>query len=171
MAKGIVAFAFGMPAGISSNAAISRIASGMALEHGAPVLTQRGLVSVAPGIDVSYVDERPDLPASTLEIAFQAIGWAQERGIEQMVVVCAKPHLWRCLRDLQYAIRKSGRTMALTVAPEVHTTPDEVWFCPKSTQGFHRSRARWNVMDFFMRRVPMPVYVKIYSRLRRKFAP
>lgn len=168
---GIVAFAFGMPAGIPSNLAISRITSLMASWHRLPVFTQKGLIRLGSGLDATYVAEKPSNPAPTLEIAFQCVDWAIQRKISTLWVVGAEPHLWRCTRDLRYAARKAGAKIAITVAPEVYEVPESILFCANSSQSFHRTRAQWKRNDWIMRNMPMFLYVHVYTRLRKVLSP
>jgi len=118
-----------------------------------------------------YVAEKPNHPAATLEIAFQCVDWAIQRRILILWVVGAEPHLWRCIRDLRYAIRKAGVEVAIAIATEVYEIPESIWFCPDSSQSFHRTRAQWEQSDWIMRNMPMFLYVHIYTRLRKILSP
>ena len=160
-----------MPAGIPSNLAISRITFDMASQYGLPIFTQKDLICLGPGADATYVAEKPNHPAATLEIAFQCVDWAIQRRILILWVVGAEPHLWRCIRDLRYAIRKAGVEVAIVIATEVYEIPESIWFCPDSSQSFHRTRAQWEQSDWIMRNMPMFLYVHIYTRLRKILSP
>lgn len=169
--EGVVAWAFGVPSTIPSNIAISQMTSWVATEQRIPVFTQKAYIHLDTGVDVTYVKETPENPAATLEIAFQAVVWAREHGFSKLWIACAEPHLWRCKRDLLYAIRKADADIAIEVLPEVFGYPDKTWFCADSGQSFHHTRVDWNRNDRIMRAIPMWFYVHIYTRLRKILAP
>ena len=171
MEEGIVCFAFGTPGRIKSNRALSDIVYERAACNVVPVLTQKDLIGVSMSMRVEFVREDPKNPASTLDIAHQAVAWAMRRDIQKLQVVAAPQHLWRVLRDLEYAIGKAHAAIEVEVAPEVHDFPEETWYCADSGQRFHRSKKVWDRYDRIMRVIPMQIYVFVYARLRQFYAP
>ncbi len=169
--NGIVAFAFGIPGSITSNRTISAIASKVAKEHQAPIFTQKGLINVDQGLEVEFVKEKITNPAATLDIARQAVTWAIQRGIQELWIVAALPHMWRCVRDLDFAVREAQASIIIRIASEVSQYASHTWFCTDSEQTFHRDSKRWERSDHILRIMPMWIYVYLYTPLRRLFAP
>lgn len=159
---GIVAFAFGAPADILSNRRIARIAEEKARELGAPVYTQLD-IRVEPKIEVEYTDEQCGNPPPTLRIARGAIQWAKRRGFRELQIVAAKPHLWRCLRDLKYVIREIEAQIEVCVCREIERFPEDGWFCPNSTQGRTHSRRAWDRRERILIHMPFFLYKLIAS--------
>ena len=157
MKIGIVAFAFGVPCIIRSNQFIAYIASWQARNFGAPVYTQLD-VCIEPGIEVQYTDEQADSPPSTLQIARGAIQWAKHLGFTELWIVAAKPHLWRCIRDLTYAVQEAGVQIRICVCQEIEHYPEDQWFCLASTQERTRSKQGWQKRERFLKLLPMWVY-------------
>lgn len=156
---GIVAFAFGAPETIHSNQCIARIASWLARELNAPVYTQLD-VRVEPGVEVKYTNE-PDNPPPTLRIARGAVQWAKQRGFRELWIVAAKPHLWRALRDIEQAVREAGGEIKVRVCREIERHPENLWFCPDSTQERVRSRGAWDKREKVIKLMPFFIYKRV----------
>lgn len=154
---GIVAFAFGVPETILSNRRISQIASKKARELNCRVYTQRDIY-VERGIQVEYAKEEQDNPPPTLRIARGAVRWAKRYRLTNFLVVAAKPHLWRALRDLQKAVREAGVNIEVKVCSEVDRYPEVSWFCLDSTQKRVRTRKAWNRRERILKLLPFFVY-------------
>ena len=120
---GIVAFAFGVPDTIRSNWLIAEIASEKAQKLGAPVYTQLD-VRIKPGIEVEYTNEELGFPPPTLRIARGAVQWAKRNGFKDLVIIAAKPHLWRVRRDVKQAIYESGARIEAYVCKEMYQYPE-----------------------------------------------
>ena len=157
---GIVAFAFGVPASVHSNMLIARVASQKARELVAPVFTQLD-VGIDPDVEVFHIIERLGEPPPTLKIAKEAVQWAVEIGIRQLWVVAAKPHLWRCLRDLKQAACEEG--IKIDVCEEIEKYPADEWFCDDSTQERTRSRKAWERRERILKCLPFFIYKCIAS--------
>lgn len=159
---GIVPFAFGVPANIRPNVLIANIAARRARELDAPIYTQID-VSInticQPVVEVEYFPQtKPKNPPPTLRIARGAVRWAKRRGISEFWVVAAKPHLWRCLRDLRYAVREAGLRIPVLLCREVHDYPEEGWFCKDSIQFRTQAKEAWEKRERILRRIPMWLY-------------
>ncbi|MDD3101850.1 MAG: hypothetical protein PHE59_01775 [Patescibacteria group bacterium] len=155
---GIVAFAFGSPSTINSNKEISRIASQKALEVKAPVFTQLD-IRVEPEVKVEYISEEFNDPPPTLRIARAAVKWAKEKGIKYLLIVAAKPHLWRCKRDLTQAILETKAKITVWVCDEeINSYPEDSWFCQDSTQERVRSRKSWWKREGILNFLPFFIY-------------
>ncbi|MFA5051073.1 MAG: hypothetical protein WC499_03090 [Patescibacteria group bacterium] len=156
--SGIVAFAFGTPFTISSNKEISRIASQKALELEVPVFTQLD-IRVEPEVHVEYIGGEFNDPPPTLRIARAAVKWAKEKEIKNLLIVAAKPHLWRCKRDLVQAILEAEAKIEVWVCDEeINSYPEDSWFCPDSTQERVRSRKLWNKRERILNFLPFFLY-------------
>ena len=106
MPAAVVAFAFGTPNTLRSNWSIAQIASETAASLHAPVYTQRDVVPLASHVEIELTQENYPERVPTLRIARGAIAWAQEREIDVLWLCAAGPHIARCRRDLQYAIKE-----------------------------------------------------------------
>lgn len=158
---GIVAFAFGTPHTISSNQRIARIASQMAHALDIPVYTQFD-IHCEPGVEVEYTSEPGD-PPPTLRIARGAVQWAKQREFRELWIVAAKPHLWRCIRDLTYAVRKARVEIKVLVCKEIEQSTESDWFCPDSTQARTRSWENWYGRERILKLMPIFLYKYLAS--------
>ncbi|MBI4084936.1 MAG: hypothetical protein HY432_00245 [Candidatus Liptonbacteria bacterium] len=160
--SGIVAFAFGRPASISSNRRIAEIAAKNAREFKAPICTQLD-IELSREFDVHRAWESPDKPPPTLRLARTAAYWATERGITHLWIVAAKPHLWRCERDLKYAIREAEAKVEVDVLEEVFESTSDEWFCQDSSQKHTRSRKEWEKRERILKITPLFLYNFLYD--------
>lgn len=160
---GVVAFAFGVPAGIRSNRIIAILAKQKAQELESPVYTQMGLCS-GTGLDVEHIVETPDNLALTLRLARGAIEWARRRGITELLVVAARPALWRSVRDLKYAAQEAKASIEVRACQtEIGRYPQAEWFCTDSVQLRTRSRLVWWLREILLWFTPMSFYKLIAS--------
>ncbi|HXF43974.1 MAG TPA: hypothetical protein VNK70_00670 [Candidatus Paceibacterota bacterium] len=159
---GVVAFAFGVPETILSNRRIAEIASKNARELNGRVYTQLD-IRIEDDVPVEYTEEEPGNPPPTLRIARGAVQWAKRRGLTELWVVAAKPHLWRALRDLQQAVREDGVQIEVRVCKEIERYPEDSWFCPDSVQKRVRSREAWNKRECIIKLMPFFVYKRVAS--------
>lgn len=159
---GVVALAFGVPSSIESNRVIAELAMSHARKLQAPIFTQTD-VSIPAEYDVEYQQQEPDQPPPTLCIARAAVEWAVRRKINDLCVVGAKPHLWRCTRDLQFAIEERGATISIRYPEEIAHFPSTTWYCRDSTQGRTRSRWSWLKRELILMLMPMFIYKRVAS--------
>ncbi len=157
---GIVAFAFGLPATIKSNRRIAQIASQKARELSAPIYTQLDVLIEAE-LNVEYTKEQPGNPPPTLRIARGAVYWAWQKGLTKLWVVPAKPHLWRCVRDLTYAVREARTPIEISVCREIEQFPEDEWFCSDSEQPHTCSKWNWWSREIIVKMIPFFVYKRI----------
>jgi len=164
--SGVVAFAFGAPDSIYSNYIIGVIAAMKAEECGASIYTQADICieAVFSSIEVEYTEEELGNPPPTLRIARGAVLWAKKHGVRELWIAAAKPHLWRCVRDLKYATREASEAITVYVCERVESSrEDEDWFCPDSTQERTRSREAWEKRERIVRWMPMWLYKRVAS--------
>ncbi len=159
---GILAFGFGRPWTILSNRRIAQIASQKSRELKVRVYTQLD-VRVENDILVDYIDEEPGNPPPTLRIARGAVQWAKQHGLTELLIIAAKPHLWRALRDVQRAVNEAGTQIKLRACKEIERYPKDSWFCPESTQERIRYRKAWNKREKILRLVPFFIYKRLAS--------
>lgn len=163
MKTGVIAFAFGAPANIRSNVRLAEIATKKACELDAAIFTQRD-VWIILGAEVEHADEQiGGNPPSTLRIARKAVRWAVKMEISELWVVAANPHLWRCLRDLRYAVCEAGLKIPVWPCKEIYSYPDGKWFCPDSTQERTQTKKAWEKREWILRHMPMFFYKFIAS--------
>ena len=158
---GIIAFAFGVPDTIRSNRRIAEIASEKAQQLKAPVYTQLD-VRIEPGIEVEYIWQKLNNPPPTLRIARGAVRWAKRLGLRGLWVSAAKPHLWRCLRDLEQAVREASIDIKIYAFKEIEKCPEE-WFCSDSTQKWTRSQEAWDKRERILKSMPFSLYKRVAS--------
>lgn len=159
---GIVAFAFGVQETILSNRRIAEIATLKAKQLQAPVFTQAG-ISLKEDIEVERVKEESGNPPPTLRLARAAVQWAISRGIDHLWAIAAWPHLWRCLRDLNYAVRESRASIQIHICEEVYKYSTDSWYCLDSTQERVRSKKAWQKRDRILKLMPMFLYKLVAS--------
>ena len=158
---GIVVFAFGSPANIHSNRILASIAIRKARELQAPVYTQEDILINNSDIDVEYIKQRDASPPPTLKIAQGSIKWAKYEEINDILIIAAEPHLWRCLRDLAYARKKMKLDVNFQICEEVYNYPFASWFCSDSIQERTRSRKRWERREKVLKHLPLWIYALI----------
>jgi len=158
--NGVVAFAFGAPETILSNRRIALIASRAARTFNAPVYTQVD-IKLKPEIEVEYIEEKPGRPPSTLRIARGAVQWAKKNKFEVLLIVAAAPHLWRCQRDLKYAVLEAKAGIVVQVCGD-EFRKDE-WYCPNSTWARVRSQEAWQRRERILKLLPMFIYKVVAS--------
>ena len=160
----IVAFAFGAPSSVWSNAFIASTALDASLRLDAPIFTQPDTGSPPGTVNrpTITIAEPPGKPAPTLRIARTAVQWAKQNGVQNIHIVAAAPHLWRCRHDLALAIHEAGGGIDVHVAHEKEFSefPRRAWFCAEGTQWYTNSRIRWYLRDSILRYflVPLGLY-------------
>jgi hypothetical protein len=159
---GILPFAFGVPETILSNRRIAQITSQKARELEAPVYTQLD-ISIEAGIEVEFTEEQPGNPPPTLRFARGAVEWARRKNLTDLWIVAAKPHLWRCVRDLIRAIREVKAQIEIHVCEEIEQYPEDEWFCADSTQERTQSKKNWEGRERIIKLMPFFVYKFIAS--------
>ena len=168
MKDGIVAFSFGVPASIRANQQIARIAVNKAQQVGDSmgsgwVYTQAD-IQFEEGMNVvAFYTTEEGGPPPTLRIARGAVRWAVEQGFSCLWVAAAKPHLWRCLRDLEQAVREVGANIEVLACEEIEQYPEDSWFCPDSTQERVRSREAWDGREKVLKLMPFFLYKRVAS--------
>jgi hypothetical protein len=166
---GIILCGFSKPGTAPPNRRIVDIGVEHALRLGTPIYAQ--LDTYVPeelGLDVTYTDTWADYyekPTTTLRMARGAVAWAKERGINRLLIVGAKPHLWRCIRDQQMAIKEAGAAITV-VSPftdEIHDTKYSSWFFEGSEQPWCRSVWHWLRRETFLYFMPFFIYKMVAS--------
>ncbi len=162
--RGIVAFAFGVPATIRSNRRIGEMTSKTALKFAAPVYTQRD-IQVELGVSFAWTEEEPGNPPPTLRMARGAVQWAKHPNnrFVELWVVAAKPHLWRCMRDMKAAVQEAGGGIVVRACEEIEQVPEDEWFCSDSTQERTQSRQAWEKREWIVRFMPFFIYKHVAS--------
>ncbi len=159
---GIVAQAFGVPCTINSNKIIAKLASQKARDFLATVYTQADVL-VELGIDVEYIFEESGNPPPTLRIARSAVQWAKRNKLEKIFIVAAKPHLWRCIRDFNYAVQESKAQIEICACKEIEQYLEDEWFCLDSRQIRTCTKWDWWSRELILRLIPFCIYKRIAS--------
>lgn len=160
MLPGIVVFGFGFPTDIVANQLLTEMAKWEMSLDSTPVFTQREIVldgaeySDAPG---------PQGPMTTLRVCRAAVQWAHLRGLDEIMIIAAKPHLWRCLRDMRYAAREVNFDIKVYASDLIENVSSKQWFRGDSEQWCTKSRVVWYLRDSILRIMPMSIYRRIAS--------
>lgn len=149
MKAGILSFAFGAPETILSNRRIANITSQKARKLGVPVYTQLD-ICIDDGIEVEFIEEQSGNPPPTLRLARCAVQWAKYKNLTEIWIVAAKPHLWRCVRDLTYAFQEINLQINICVCEEIEQYPENEWFCVNSAQKRTQSSDNWKSRGLIM---------------------
>ena len=99
-------FSFGSARTALSNVTLGTLAIEQA-SQGTSHMYAHPNVPVRHIVEPINITEPPGWNMSTLNMARMAIRWAKRNKFDQLVVVAAKPHLWRCVRDLRVAAREA----------------------------------------------------------------
>ena len=169
---GVVAFAFGAPWNILANWRIADIATLKARELGfsaigmnyAMIFTQWDIRIDIPDwmkSNTVYIEEEPKSPPPILRIARWAVQAAKKRGLKELWVVAARPHLRRCIRDTRFAIREADAQIKVRICEEIFNHPREEWFCSESTQERVRSFWKWWPRERILLAMPMWLYKRV----------
>ncbi|OGM97530.1 MAG: hypothetical protein A2735_02240 [Candidatus Yanofskybacteria bacterium RIFCSPHIGHO2_01_FULL_41_21] len=163
---GIVAFAFGKPSLIRSNRIIAGITAKKAMEDNAPIFTQEDIQFPEElNLSVTYIKDKYGKPPSTLQIAKKAVKWAEANFFENLIVVAAGPHMWRCLRDIRRVAREEAG--AWYFGAEIYPHPGmcfykkEDWFCMDSTQPWTATEKEWQKRDWAIQFMPWWLYKRM----------
>ncbi len=163
---GVVVFAFAVPANVPTNNRLKSIAEKCA-KHAAstnmelcPIFTQPD-IAIGTEFDVQYIEEEPNAPSPTLRIAQEAVVWAKVRGIRYFWIIAAKPHLWRCVRDLKMAIAEAKADITLLVPEEIKQSKYMSWFESQSTQYRTQSFSHWWPRELLLYLAPYDIYKHI----------
>ena len=157
MKIGILAFAFGAPETILSNRRIAHLTAKKAYELGAPVYTQLDIY-VDNSIEVEFIKEQFGNPPSTLQIARGAVKWAMRKEIKKILIIAAKPHLWRCVRDVTGVIHEVGAQIEISICKEIMQYPENDWFCVDSLQRRTQSKRNWERRENIIEFLPFFIY-------------
>lgn len=112
---GIVAFGFGEPSSANPNSNIGALASRLAHTRGATtIFTDRDVSPHLSRGETAIKEIDPKRMPTTYRLAVMAIEEAKKYELDELHVVAAPCHIWRCLRDLQWAARDCGITIKLT---------------------------------------------------------
>jgi len=150
MSAGVVAFAFGTPVKIRANVMLAAIAQQKALARNIPLYTQWDIASSVRTVDCTTIAQDAE-PPPTLRIARGAMDWARKRGITQVWVVAAVPHMERVMRDLRIARSEQRVPVVLRRVQECYGLRYAHWFFNDSTQLRTRSKCFWAAREAVLR--------------------
>jgi len=163
MTSAVVAFAFGVPNELPGNRAIAAAASAQARSVGGPVYTQQDVLPLEDRIEVALVEEHHPVRVPTLRIARGAVHWAKGRGVSELWVCAAPPHMARVMRDLRFACEEAGAAISLKPCEDLDAHQAGFWFSPQSSQPDTRLRWLWWMRDSVLLSMPMWLYARIAS--------
>lgn len=160
MKTGIIVFAFGKPSWTKANLCLAAEALNVAYAKGiVNVFCQKDIdipvdENIITIVRVVREVDNYDTP-TTLAIAQSAFLWAQANALEKVIIVAARPHKWRCLRDVtrvfgdQIEVENYNKTDSLT---------NSVWFNKNSRQLYTRRPVYWWARELFIRTLPYTLY-------------
>lgn len=164
----IVVFGFGRP-DICSNKLLKMVTikriKRMELEgKEVLVVTQRDInldkLVAEARVEVVYVDEKGKAP-STYKIVKKAVEILKKNGLSELLIVAARPHIKRILRDFRKVLEKERIKIPMRVAEEVFLAPEEVWFSQRSSQIHTRVKWIWKIREFILMKLPFWLYKKL----------
>lgn len=154
---GIVAFAFGVPSSIIANRTIGDIASIHAENYNFPIYTEP-LIPIKNGLNVQFFDGGFNKPVSLFDLACAAADWAIYLGLEQIIIVTARPAVRRSKRDLKWALKKKGASrISIKVSPGISAYPLKFWFGCDCALARARYPLVWYLREMIL--VPMPMFL------------
>jgi hypothetical protein len=110
------------------------------------------------GVDVEYTQGTLEDPPPTLREARGAVEWAKRRGLTRLMVVAAKPHLPRCLRDLMRASEEANVSLSFFVPEEITQSDEDEWFCLGSVETRVKTKSMWLVRERILILLPFWLY-------------
>lgn len=164
--KGIITLAFGMPSTIISNEVIRDTAHAAAWALDAPIFTQYdcGITTDDSPVGVRYITETPGKPPPTLRICRAAAEWATALCLDELYVIGAPPHMWRCMRDMKESLSEIGsgiRTYSWAEGLLRDSHSPDFWFCPEGAQWYTNRAWRWHLRDMILKCMPWRMYATI----------
>jgi hypothetical protein len=64
---------------------------------------------------------------------------------------------------MKAAVREVGGDIVILVCEEVEQYPEDLWYCPHSTQKRTRSREAWEKRELVLRLMPFWIYKRVAS--------
>lgn len=111
-----------------------------------------------------------DGPPPTLRIARWAVKEAKKDGVTHLLVIAAKPHIKRCLRDMRFAMVESGEDLPFDEFMEsphaaIYCAPPsgQNWYSKESKQYRTQSSWKWWPREIILRLLPMWLYKRVAS--------
>lgn len=162
---GVVVYAFGTPYSNTSNQwLVSEVRKIYMHFNSILVYTQNDIQFIGEefqylrdGITYFPQGENEEAPP-TLRIARGAAQWARGKIEKKIIVVAAKPHLPRALRDTRKAFEEAVVNIRIeTWSDSVHRHYN-AWFDPNGTQIRAASRSHWEKRERILRFMPYPLY-------------
>ncbi len=161
---GVVVYAFGTPYSNTSNQwLVSEVRKIYMHFNSILVYTQNDIQFIGAefqdrqdGITYFPQGAREEAPP-TLRIARGAAQWARGR-MKRIIVVAAKPHLPRALRDTRAAFKEAVVNIRIEPWSDIAYTSYNAWFDPKGTQIRAASRGHWERRERILRGMPYFLY-------------
>lgn len=165
--SGVVAFAFGSPSAIRSNRWIAETAMLHSRESQSSLIFTQDDVQFSSdsGLEATYCNERMGDPPPIMRIAREAVQWAIAYNIRDITVVAGKPHMWRCVRDMQEAVKEQGATGLIHIrkSQEIFRFLEDDWFCADSMQGYTQIPRAWERRERILCHMPLWFYKLVAS--------
>ncbi len=158
---GITAFAFGNPAKLTSNSTLAFIAMLEAERLHTEIYTEADIEITTQRIPVTKFKPASGKQPSTLQMAQDAVLWAKDNNYDELIVVAARLHIWRCIRDLKKSSLEAGLSLKITACPIVKQYPIRWWLSEDSKQKRTRSLSNWMIREMVLRVLPFSIYKKI----------
>ena len=162
---GVVVYAFGTPYSNTSNQwLVSEVRKIYMDFNSILVYTQNDIQFI--GEEFQYLRDRityfpqgeNEEAPPTLRIARGAAQWARGKIEKKIIVVAAKPHLPRALRDTRKAFEEAVVNIRIEPWSDIAYTSYNDWFDPNGTQIRAASRSHWERRDLLLRYAPYWLY-------------
>jgi hypothetical protein len=161
---GVIVYAFGTPYSNTSNQwLVSEVRKIYMHFNSILMYTQNDIQFIGEGFQnlrdgITYFPQGAGEAAPpTLRIARGAAQWARGR-VKKIIVVAAKPHLPRALRDTQNAFKEAVVNIPIEPWSDIAYTSYNTWFDPNGTQIRAASRKHWEGRERILRLMPYPLY-------------
>lgn len=167
----VVGFAFGQPNNIPANKKILEVVLDTAEGYNCDIYTQEDIdvISAHNSVpDDTYVEVMKDesgAPPPTLRIARGVVSLIKRLTTKPktIFIVSAPPHAWRCMRDVQEALREERLSIPVVLSPLMKDRDykETYWFSPSSTQKRTQSKKDWYPREILLKFMPFWIYKRI----------
>lgn len=124
------------------------------------VFTDRDVAPHLVRYQIPFQQIDPTRMPTTYRLAVFAVKAAKEQGMEELHVIAAPCHMWRCLRDLRWAAEENGVVLTLTPRSLLGGQYD-----PRAETKFTRSAFQWWPFETAYR-IASTVFPNWYKRTR-----
>lgn len=158
---GVVAFGFGEPATLDVNKKLAAKATAIATTSGALMIcTDRDVSPHFKDMSIPVTEIDPTRKPTTYRLAVLVAAETKSAELEALHIIAAPCHMWRCRRDIAWALKEVGSTADIVLEPVADYPYDFA-----ATTFYTRSAWLWWPLEISYRAWSSLVPV-LYKRLR-----